>query len=188
MEPAMRKKRVLIVDDDHNVLKALLRLLQDEDYEVITADSAMEAKSVIERQEVHMVISDVVMPLTSGHKLLAWVRQHYPEIIRTMFTGNADLSMVMRAVNEGEIYRFFTKPWDPVELKLSIRLGLEKYDLEKERRVLQTIVRQQRSELDRIEEEFPGITAVKRDMTDAVVLDELSDDDREQIKQWCVRH
>jgi response regulator RpfG family c-di-GMP phosphodiesterase len=105
-----------------------------------------------------------------------------------MFTGNADLSMVMRAVNEGEIYRFFTKPWDPVELKLSIRLGLEKYDLEKERRVLQTIVRQQRSELDRIEEEYPGITAVKRDMSDAVVLDELSDDDREQIKQWCVRH
>ncbi len=184
----MRKKRVLIVDDDHNVLKALVRALQDEDYEVITAESAMEAKSVLERQEVHMIISDVVMPLTSGHKLLAWVRQHYPDTIRTMFTGNADLSMVMRAVNEGEIYRFFTKPWDPVELKLSIRLGLEKYDLEKERRVLQTIVRQQRSELDRIEEEYPGITAVKRDMSDAVVLDELSDDDREQIKQWCVRH
>lgn len=183
----MGTKRVLIVDDDHNVLKALVRLLQDEDYEVVTAESAMEAKSVIERQEVHMVISDAIMPLTSGHKLLSWVRQNYPEIIRTMFTGSADLSTVMRAVNEGEIYRFFTKPWDPVELKLSIRLGLEKYDLEKERKVLQTIVKEQSSELKRIEQEYPGITAVKRDMTDAVVLDELSDDDREQIKQWCVR-
>lgn len=183
----MQKKRILIVDDDHSVLKALVRTLNDEDYEVLTAESAVEAKSIIERQKVHLIISDVVMPGTSGTKLLGWVRQHHPDIIRTLFTGQADLNVVMRAVNEGEIYRFFIKPWDTVELKLSIRLGLEKYALEKERKILLDIVKQQRSDLDRIEDEFPGITKVKRDMTDAVVLDELSDNDREEIEQWCVR-
>lgn len=183
----MQRKRVLIVDDDHSVLKALVRTLHDEDYEVLTADSAIKAKSVIERQKVHLIITDVVMPVTSGTKLLAWVRQHHPDIIRTLFTGQADMSVVMRAVNEGEIYRFFIKPWDVVELKLSIRLGLEKYDLENERRLLLNIVKQQRTELDRIEDEFPGITTVKRDMTDAVVLDELSENDREEINQWYLR-
>jgi len=183
----MQKKRILIVDDDHSILKTLVRTLHDEDYEVLTAESAMEAKSVIESQKVHLIISDVVMPNTSGTKLLAWVRLHHPDIIRTLFTGQADLNVVMRAVNEGEIYRFFIKPWDTVELKLSIRLGLEKYDLEKERGVLLSVVKQQRSELDRIEDECPGITTVKRDMSDAVVLDELSENDREEINQWCVR-
>ena len=181
----MDRKRILVVDDDHGVLKALVRTLHDEDYDVLTAESAAEAKSVIEKQQVHLIISDVVMPLTSGPKLLSWVRQHHPDIIRTMFTGNPDLNVVMRAVNEGEIYRFFIKPWDPVELKLSIRLGLEKYDLEKECRVLQTIVKKQHSELERIEEDYPGITTVKRDTSDVVLLNDLTDDDRELIKQWC---
>jgi len=188
MEPIMEKRRILIVDDDPNVLKALVRVLHDENYEVATAESALEAKARIEREKFQLIISDAIMPVTSGHELLAWVRERYPDIIRTMFTGKADLKAVMRAVNEGEIYRFFAKPWDPVELKISIRLGLEKYELEKERNILLKVIRQQRSELDRIEEEFPGISSVKRDINDAVVVDEMSEHEREEIKQWCVNH
>jgi two-component system probable response regulator PhcQ len=94
----------------------------------------------------------------------------------------------MRAVNEGEIYRFFIKPWDTVELKLSIKLGLEKYDLENERSVLLDIVKQQRGELEHIEDEFPGITSVKRDMADVVVLEELTDRDRAEIQSLCGYH
>jgi two-component system probable response regulator PhcQ len=184
----MQKKRILIVDDDHSILKTLVRTLHDEDYEVLTAESAMEAKSIIESQRVHLIISDVVMPSTSGPKLLAWVRLHHPDIVRTLFTGQADLNVVMRAVNEGEIYRFFIKPWDTVELKLSIKLGLEKYDLENERSVLLDIVKQQRGELEHIEDEFPGITSVKRDMADVVVLEELTDRDRAEIQSLCGYH
>jgi outer membrane protein TolC len=71
--------------------------------------------------------------------------------------------------------------------KSNFIIAYEKYDLEKERGLLLNVVKQQRSELDRIEDECPGITTVKRDMSDAVVLDELSENDREEIKQWCVR-
>jgi two-component system, probable response regulator PhcQ len=185
MERAMKKQCILVVDDDPNVLRAMARLFLDEDYTVITADSAQAAQAVIEKTPVHLVISDAMMPGMSGHELLAWVRKKYPQIIRTLFTGKADVKTVMKAVNEGEIYRFFTKPWDPDELKLSIKLGLEKYDLEEERRLLLRTVQIQRSELARIEEEFPGIGSVKRDFSDAVLIDEMSEGEIEDIKNWC---
>jgi two-component system, probable response regulator PhcQ len=185
MESLMKRKCILVVDDDPNVLRAMVRLLYDESYSVITADSALAARAVIEKEQVQLVISDAMMPGMSGHELLAWVRIHYPQIIRTLFTGKADLKTVMKAVNEGEIYRFFTKPWEPVELKLSIKLGLEKYDIEEERRLLLRTVQLQRNELARIEEEFPGIGSIKRDMSDAVLIDEMSEGEIEDIKNWC---
>jgi len=181
----MKRKCILVVDDDPNVLRSMVRLFHDEEYSVVTAESALAARAVIEKEEVHLVISDAMMPGMSGHDLLAWVRIHYPQIIRTMFTGKADLKTVMKAVNDGEIYRFFTKPWDPDELKLSIKLGLEKYDIEEERNLLLRTVLIQRNELARIEEEFPGIGAIKRDFSDAVLIDEMSESEIEDIKNWC---
>ena len=184
----MEKKRILLVDDDPNVLKALVRVLHDEPYEVETAESAIEAKVKMERQKFCLIISDVVMPVTSGYELLAWVRTNHPYIVRTMLTGKADLKSVMRAINEGEIYRFFTKPWDPIELKLSIRLGIEKFDLENERKILLSVVQQQRDELVRIEEECPGISKVKRDTADAILVDEMSEEQMAEIKKWWVNN
>jgi two-component system probable response regulator PhcQ len=184
-EHAMKSKCILVVDDEPNVLRSIERLLCDEDYRILTAESALAARSVIEREQVHLVISDAMMPGMSGYELLAWVRIHYPSIIRTLFTGKADLKSVMKAVNEGEIYRFFTKPWEPVELKLAIKLGLERYDIEQERRLLLRTVLIQRNELSRIEEEFPGIGSIKRDTSDAVLIDEMSEAEIEEIKNWC---
>ena len=185
MEQAMERKCILIVDDDPNVLRALVRVLDDENYDIMTAESAAVARAHIEKQPVHLIISDAMMPGTSGHELLSWARSCYPNIIRTLLTGKAEIKTVMKAVNEGEIYRFFTKPWDPIDLKLSIRLGLEKYDLEEERRLLLRTVVKQRNEFKRIEKEFPGIATVKRDSADAIVLDEMSEAEIEEIKQWC---
>jgi len=185
MESAMKRKCILVVDDDPNVLRSMVRLFHDEDYLILTADSAAAATAIIEKERVHLIISDAMMPGTSGHELLAWVRTHYPQIIRTLFTGKADLKTVMKAVNEGEIYRFFTKPWDSDEMKLSIKLGLEKYDLEEERALLLRTVMIQRNELSRIEEEFPGIGSIKRDTSDAVLIDEMSEEEIEEIKNWC---
>ena len=185
MEHAMERKCILIVDDDVSVLRALVRVLDDENYDILTAESAAVARSQIEKHPVQLIISDAMMPGTSGHEFLSWARTCHPNIIRTMLTGKADIKTVMKAVNEGEIYRFFTKPWDPIDLKLSIRLGLEKYDLEEERRLLLRTVMKQRNEFERIEKEFPGIASVKRDNADAIVLEEMSEAEIEEIKQWC---
>ncbi len=181
----MNSKCILVVDDDTNVLRSMVRLFDDEDYTVITADSAFKAQEIIQKEQVHLIISDAMMPGMSGHELLAWVREEYPQIIRTLFTGRTDVKTVMKAVNDGEIYRFFTKPWDPDEMKLSVKLGLEKYVIEEELRLLVRTVQIQRNELARIEEEFPGIGSVKRDTSDAVLIEELSEGEIEDIKNWC---
>jgi CheY-like chemotaxis protein len=72
----MKKKCILVVDDEPNVLRSIERLLCDEDYRIITADSAPAARGLIEREQVHLVISDAMMPGMSGHELLDWVRIH----------------------------------------------------------------------------------------------------------------
>ena len=106
----------------------------------------------------------------------------------TQFGANVVHAGLNFHINEGEIYRFFTKPWDPIELKLSIRLGIEKFDLENERKILLSVVQQQRDELVRIEEECPGISKVKRDTADAILVDEMSEEQMAEIKKWWVNN
>jgi DNA-binding NtrC family response regulator len=103
-----------------------------------------------------------------------------------MLTGNACLQSAMRAVNSGEIYRFFTKPWNDTELKLAILSALDKYDLEKENRRLLHTVRQQSRELRYLERNHPGICELRRDEQGAIrIEDEPSDEEIARIIAQC---
>jgi two-component system probable response regulator PhcQ len=83
------------------------------------------------------------MPGMDGAEFLSIVKERHPEVALILLTGYASLEATMKAVNNGEIYRFFTKPWDEYQLKLAIRSAIEKYDLEAEnRRLLKTVKRQ----------------------------------------------
>jgi DNA-binding NtrC family response regulator len=93
-------------------------------------------------------------------------------MLRIIFTGAADLELAMAAVNEGEVYRFLTKPWDNVELELTVRLGLERLALERENRRLLATVERQSDVLRALEAEHPGITAVRRDASGTFVLED----------------
>ncbi len=181
----MAEKNILIVDDDPSVIVALSHILRAEPYEVLSAESAEEALQLLEKQEVQLIVSDENMPGMNGSELLSIVRRQYPDIVRILLTGKASMESTMKAVNEGEIYRFFTKPWDKVDLTLSIRHGLEKYALEAERKVLIETVQKQRKDLSLLEEKFPGITRVERDKDDAIVCNEMSDDEMTELLGWC---
>lgn len=135
--------RILIIDDEIHVLRALLRMLQDEDYEIFTASSAEEALELIRRYRFKVVITDERMPGMFGSELLATITVRQPEVVKMLLTGYASVEAAIRAVNEGEIYRFITKPWDDFELKLAIRAGVEHYDLKMKNRKLQALVRTQ---------------------------------------------
>jgi len=177
---------ILIVDDDPNVIAAIRRSLMEEDYEVHTANSGMEGLSILKDLKVKLVISDEMMPGMTGTEFLAAVKNMFPETIRIMLTGHASIQAAMKAVNSGEIYRFFSKPWDDIELKLSIRSALEKYDLEDENRRLLQTVRSQASELKQLEKKYPGITSLKKDGDGSLILPDISEDDEdlsEIIKQ-----
>jgi FixJ family two-component response regulator len=98
-----------------------------------------------------------------------------------MLTGHASLASAIKAINKGEIYRFFTKPWDDFELRFAIKSAIEKFDLEEENRRLLDIVRKQALNLKLLEKEFPGITELEYDEKGRIIIQDVSDEEVVQI-------
>ncbi|MDA8412809.1 MAG: response regulator [Desulfobacteraceae bacterium] len=98
---AERTFTLLFVDDEENVLHALSRIFIDENYTILTASSARKALEILEREPVHLIVSDHRMPVMSGAELLKIVREKYPETIRIMLTGHADVNSIMGRSRRG---------------------------------------------------------------------------------------
>jgi len=126
---------LLIVDDEDEILKALHRQFR-RDYQVYTARSAEEGFRLLMENPIHVIISDQRMPKITGSEFLGKVKTEYPDAIRLLLTGYADIQAVISAVNEGNIFRYVTKPWDPVELSTIVRQAFERYHLLVENRKL----------------------------------------------------
>lgn len=164
-------RRILVVDDEENVCKALRRTLKRDGYDVMTAGSPAEALDIIKTEKFDLVMSDHLMPGMTGLEFLKLVRDRMPDAMRVMLTGHADIETAIAAINQGEIYRFLTKPWDDTELKVTLHLAFERLDLERENRQLLAMVRRQRDLLSSIEAEYPGISKVERDADGAILID-----------------
>lgn len=132
VEPGKTNYRILFVDDEENVLKALQRIFRRENYTLLTASSGGEALDLLQNEPVQVVISDHRMPGMTGADLLRKIKELYPQTIRIMLTGHADVNAIMGAVNEGAVYKFITKPWNDDDLRLTVSLALEQYDLIRE--------------------------------------------------------
>jgi len=124
---------ILILDDEELIRESLDRLLRNNDLHAITVESAEDAFNVLRRVPVSMIISDHRMPIMSGLDFMIKVREKYPDIIRIMLTAFSEQSLMQRAINEGEIYRFFNKPWNDNELITVINKALKQKDIEIER-------------------------------------------------------
>lgn len=143
--------RVLLVDDDANVLAALRRVFRWENYELLLAHHGEEALRLLEAgPPVHLVISDYMMPGMTGSDLLGRIRERWPDTIRIMLTGQANTEAVMGSVKEGAVYRFILKPWNDDDLRLSTALALEQYELMQRNRALERENRKQQGELEAI--------------------------------------
>src|ERR1044071_1111887 len=119
---------ILVVDDEPDVVKSVKDLLRL-DFRVLGATSAAEGMEILHKEEVHVVMTDQRMPATTGVEFLKHVRGEAPEAVRLLFTGYADIHAVIDAINQGNVYRYITKPWDPDELQTVIREACERYDL-----------------------------------------------------------
>jgi len=166
------KTIVLFVDDETQLLDALKSALHKEPFEILTADSGFKGLEVLSRRRVDVVVSDEQMPGMSGSKFLGLVRQRYPHTIRIILTGQACLEAAIRAINEGEVYRFLTKPCNSVDLAITIRQALQMKDLALQSALLLSKARKQQKILDDLERENPGITEVKTDEVGAFLLEE----------------
>jgi DNA-binding NtrC family response regulator len=124
---ASPKYCLLIVDDEPNVCDSVHDLLRRE-FRVLKAHSANEGYELMQREEVHIVMSDQRMPQISGVELLTKVKARYPQAIRMLFTGFADLESVIAAINQGHIFQFVRKPWQPEELLVAVRQAAAEYE------------------------------------------------------------
>ena len=108
---AEKKHSVLFVDDEERVLKSLKRGLISEPYRALFASGGKQALEILEVEPVQVIVSDMKMPEMNGLELLQEVAQKYPDIIRLVLSGYSHTSTVIAAVNEGQIFRYITKPW-----------------------------------------------------------------------------
>ena len=133
----METRIVLFVDDEVNLLKSMERSFKTEPYETLFASSGVEALEMLQREQVHVIVSDLNMPGMSGMELLSSVKNKYPQIVRMILTGHTDTSIMLGAINQGQIYKYIVKPWrSQEELKTNIRQAIEYYDLHSEREML----------------------------------------------------
>jgi response regulator RpfG family c-di-GMP phosphodiesterase len=138
---------ILLVDDEINILKALNRLLRTDGYRLLTAGSGVDALIIMAREPVDLVISDMRMPEMDGAIFLAKVRQNWPDTIRILLTGHADMVQTVAAINQGEIYRYIAKPWDDQELLILVRQALEQLHLRRENQRLLRLTAEQNEAL-----------------------------------------
>jgi len=137
---------LLVVDDEPDVVQSVQDLLRL-DYRVLGATRAREGLKILQEQEVHLVMTDQRMPEMTGVEFLGHVRGDHPEAIRLLFTGYADIKAVIDAINQGNVYRYITKPWDPDDLQIVIRQAAEQYDLLVERKRLLAELQDKNQEL-----------------------------------------
>src|SRR6202789_3746277 len=138
---------ILVVDDEPDVVKSVQDLLRLE-FKVLGATRAKAAMEIMRTEEVHVVMTDQRMPEITGVEFLRQIRGDYPEAIRLLFTGYADIRAVIDAINQGNVYRYITKPWDPEELQAVIRQAVDRFDLITDKTRLTAELQRKNTELE----------------------------------------
>jgi DNA-binding NtrC family response regulator len=122
-----KKHTLLVVDDESDVGDSVHDLLRRE-FNVLRARSAEEGLKLMRANEIHIIMTDQRMPKVSGVELLRSIRAGHPQAIRMLFTGYADLDSVIAAINQGHIFKFLKKPWQPEDLESAVREAAAEYE------------------------------------------------------------
>jgi response regulator RpfG family c-di-GMP phosphodiesterase len=125
--PPPAKHCLLVVDDEPDVCDSVHDLLRRE-FRVLKANSGQEAFRLMQEEEVHLIMTDQRMPQITGVEVLTKVKVKNPHAIRMLFTGYADLEAVIAAINQGHVYQFLKKPWQPEDLQAAVRQAAAEYD------------------------------------------------------------
>jgi len=121
--------QVLFIDDEESIVDGIQRLFMRESYDVFATTRVAQAREILAKHKIKVVVSDYRMPDISGINFLREVKEQYPDAVKILFTGYTDFSAVEEAINVGEVYRFISKPWKTSELLSTIRQCIEHYDL-----------------------------------------------------------
>ncbi len=128
LDNSVRKARVLFIDDEERILSALKSLFRDR-YHVFTTTDCQKALDFVSKYDMHVIVSDQRMPEMLGVEFLRRSREISPNSVRILLTGYSDLAAIVGSMNDGEVYRFISKPWDNTELRNimgeAVTIGLE---------------------------------------------------------------
>lgn len=123
----MTTRKILYLDDEENNLVAFKALFR-RDYEIYTSTSPQEAVQLLNEHHIPVILSDQKMPEISGVEFFELTKQDFPNAVRVLVTGYADIEAVIDAINKGGVYRYVTKPWDENDLKICIENAFDKYE------------------------------------------------------------
>ena len=126
------RPRILVVDDEEAILETMTFTFEN-DYEVHTSSDARRALEVLdEKAPIAVVLTDQRMPNMSGVEFLSEVWKRHPSTVRMILTGFADMDAIIQAINDGHVYAYITKPWEPDQLKQVMKQAVERYELSAE--------------------------------------------------------
>lgn len=168
----IKKQTILVVDDDELFLEFIQRMLSDDSINIITATSGKQGLEILKKQEVSMVLSEYRMPLMDGLEFLGKVKIIYPEVLTVILTAQADIELVIKAINDVGVYKFILKPLDDTELKIMIKSALESLQVIKERDIRIQKVKSHEAMVKDLEKKYPGITKVERDEDGYILTNE----------------
>lgn len=169
--------KIQLVDDEPNILNALKRLLRPHGWEVHTYDNVEAALGGLLEHNYAVIISDYQMPTADGVTYLQFAKQRQPNAMRLVLSAYGDRNSMIKAINQAEVYRYLSKPWDDYEVVAAIKSAIDIYELKSENHRLLDEVQAQRQmikareqELLRLEKDNPGITRVQRDADGSVLI------------------
>lgn len=145
-----QQRNLLIVDNDSDITSSLANILKRRHYRVIKANSGQEGLKILEQEKMGVVISEQRMPEMSGVEFLTKVYELYPDMMRIILAGKADMDAVIDAVKKGAVYKFITKPCEEEELANSVDQYFQHHELIVERRELMSDIARANSDLQLI--------------------------------------
>jgi len=155
------KPCLLVVDDEPDLVQSVKDLLRFE-FRVLGATRASEGFKILEQENVQVVMSDQRMPEMTGVEFLAALRARQPDTVRLLFTAYADLQAVTDAINQGNVYRYITKPFQADELKAVLRQAFDHYNLQADRKRLLLELQQKNQQLEKVNRELVQANELKR--------------------------
>jgi HD-like signal output (HDOD) protein/DNA-binding response OmpR family regulator len=174
--------QILLVDDEPNLTSALKHTLYKEKHKIFTADSASEALAILSRENIDVLVTDEQMPGMTGSELITIARRKYPETIRIILTGQASSDGALRAINEGQAYRFLVKPCHGLDLVITIRRALQYKELVAKTRQMLNCIKQQSSLLQLLENTHPEIARTIGNSRRAIMSDKAYESHDELIE------
>ncbi|WP_196139454.1 HD domain-containing phosphohydrolase [Aliikangiella sp. G2MR2-5] len=146
-EKLQEQPNILCVDDERNILVSLKRLFRKDGYNIHLAESGQEGLNILEETKIDLIISDMRMPNMDGAEFLSHAKEKHPKIPSILLTGFSDQQSTIRAINDGRISAYVSKPWEDNDIKLKVSSLLKISHLEKEKERLLVLTHQQNKQL-----------------------------------------